>query len=69
MGAVPRNRKDNRPDNRDLLHKMALDPVRLEPSKGSTRGGLKRAGRVNSCLVALLCQVILLFQFTKNQMR
>ena len=48
-----RNRKDNCPDN------LAL----LEPSKGSMRGKLKRAGWDNSYLATLLSQ------FTKIQMR
>ena len=49
-----RKRKDNCPDNLALLRKLALDLVRLEPSKGSMRGELKRAGWDNSYLATLL---------------
>ena len=58
-----RNRKDHCPDNLALLRKPALNLARLEPSKGSIRGKLKRAGWDNDCLV------IILSQFTKIQMR
>ena len=58
-----RNRKDNCPDNLALLRKLALNLARLEPSKGSMRGKLKRAGWDNSYLATLLSQ------FTKIQMR
>ena len=58
-----RNRKDNSPDNLALLRKLALNLARLEPSKGSMRGKLKRAGWDNTYLATLL------FQFTKIQMR
>ena len=58
-----RNRKDNSPDNLALLRKLALNLARLEPSKGSMRGKLKRAGWDNDYLVAILSQ------FIKIQMR
>ena len=58
-----RNRKDHCPDNLALLRKLALNLARLEPSKGSIRGKLKRAGWDNDYLV------IILSQFTKIQMR
>ena len=48
-----RNRKDNCPDNL----------ARSEPSNGSIRGKLKRAGWDNNYLA------IILFQFTKIEMR
>ena len=38
-----RNRKNNCPVNLALLRKLALNLVRLGPSKGSMRGKLKRA--------------------------
>ena len=58
-----RNRKDHCPDNLALLRKLALNLARLEPSKGSMRGKLKRAGWDNDYLVTILSQ------FTKIQMR
>ena len=58
-----RNRKDHCPDNLALLRKPALNLARLEPSKGSIRGKLKRSGWDNDYLV------IILSQFTKIQMR
>ena len=58
-----RNRKDHCPGNPALLRKPALNLARLEPSKGSIRGKLKRAGWDNDYLV------IILSQFTKIQMR
>ena len=50
-----RNRKDHCPGNLALLRKLALNLARLEPSKGSIRGKLKRSGWDNdtwslSCL-------------------
>ena len=59
----PRNRKENCPDNLALLRKLALNLARLEPSKGSMRGKLKRASWDNSYLATLLSQ------FTKIQMQ
>ena len=58
-----RNRKEHCLDNLALLRKLALNLARLEPSKGSIRGKLKRAGWDNDCLVTILSQ------FTKIQMR
>ena len=39
-----RNRKGYCAENLALLRKLALNLARLEPSKGSMRGKLKRAG-------------------------
>ena len=58
-----RNRKDHCPENLALMRKLALNLARLEPSKGSMRGKLKRAGWDNGYLA------IILSQFTKIQMR
>ncbi len=58
-----RNRKDHCPENLALMRKLALNLARLEPSKGSIRGKLKRAGWDNGYLA------IILSQFTKIQMR
>ncbi len=51
-----RNRKDHGPENLALLRRLALNPARLEPSKGSLRGKLKRAGWDNHFLARLLAQ-------------
>lgn len=58
-----RNRKDNCAANLALLRKLALNLARLEPSKGSIRSKLKRAGWDDTFLVAMLSQ------FTKVHMR
>ena len=58
-----RNRKDHCPENLALMRKLALNLARLEPSKGSMRGKLKRAGWDNNYLAVLLTR------FTKIQMR
>ena len=58
-----RNRKDNGPQNLALLRKLALNLAKLEPSKGSMRGKLKRAGWDNTFLGNLLTQ------FASLQMR
>ena len=58
-----RNRKDNCAANLALLRKLALNLARLEPSKGSMRGKLKRAGWDDTFLVNMLSQ------FTKVHMR
>ena len=58
-----RNRKDHCPENLALMRKLALNLARLEPSKGSMRGKLKRAGWDNNYLI------IILSQFIKIQMR
>ncbi len=57
-----RNRKDHCLENLALMRKLALNLARLEPSKGSMRGKLKRAGWDNGYLA------IILSQFTKIQM-
>ena len=57
------NRMDHCPENLALMRKLALNLARLEPSKGSMRGKLKRAGWDNGYLA------IILSQFTKIQMR
>ena len=51
-----RNRKGHCAANLALLRKMAMNLARLEPSKGSMRGKLKRAGWDNDFLVAMLAQ-------------
>jgi predicted transposase YbfD/YdcC len=58
-----RNRKNHGPENLALLRKLALNLAKLEPSKGSMRGKLKRAGWDNAFLGNLLAQ------FTSPQMR
>ncbi len=58
-----RNRKDHCPDNLAMLRKLALNLARLEPSKGSIRGKLKRAGWDNDYWATILSQ------FIKIQMR
>ena len=58
-----RNRKRHCAENLALLRKLALNLARLEPSKGSMRGKLKRAGWDNDFLA------IILSQFTKIQMQ
>jgi predicted transposase YbfD/YdcC len=58
-----RNRKDNAPENLALLRRIALNLARLEPSKGSMTGKLKRAGWDNAFLAQLLTQ------FAHPQMR
>ena len=64
-GSFPqaRNRKGHGAENLSLLRKLALNLARLEPSKGSMRGKLKRAGWDNSFLIRILAQ------FTKIHMR
>ena len=51
-----RNRKDNGPENLGLLRRLALNMAKQEPSRGSMRGKLKRAGWDNSFLLKLLGQ-------------
>jgi predicted transposase YbfD/YdcC len=58
-----RNRKDHGPRNLALLRRLALNLAKLEPSKGSMRGKLKRAGWDHDFLAALLTQ------FAHPQMR
>ena len=58
-----RNRKGYGAENLSLLRKLALNLARLEPSKGSMQGKLKRAGWDNSFLISILAQ------FTKIHVR
>jgi predicted transposase YbfD/YdcC len=58
-----RNRKDNGPENLALLQRLALNLARLETSKGSTKGKLKRAGWDNAFLARLIAT------FANPQMR
>ena len=58
-----RNRKDNGPENLALLRRLALNLARLEPSKGSMKGKLKRAGWDDTFLTQILTQ------FAHPQMR
>ena len=58
-----RNRKGHCAENLALLRKLALNLARLEPSKGSMRGKLKRAGWDDNFLINVL------YQFTKIHMR
>ena len=58
-----RTRKDHSPQNTALLRRLALNLAKLEPSKGSMKGKLKRAGWDDMFLTSLLAQ------FSKTQMR
>ena len=58
-----RNRKDRGPENLALLRRLALNLAKLDPSKGSIKGKLKRAGWDNLFLGQLLPQ------FAPPQMR
>ena len=51
-----RNRKDHGPENLALLRRLALNLAKLEPSKGSMKGKLKRAGWDDAYLATLLAQ-------------
>jgi hypothetical protein len=51
-----RNRKDNGPENIALLRRLALNLAKLEGSKGSMKGKLKRAGWNDAFLASLLQQ-------------
>ncbi len=51
-----RNRKGHCAVNLALLRKLGLNLARLEPSKGSMRGKLKRAGWDNDFLFTMLTQ-------------
>lgn len=51
-----RHCKDNGPENIALLRRLALNLAKLEGSKGSMKGKLKRAGWNNSFLATLLAQ-------------
>jgi hypothetical protein len=58
-----RNRKDRGPENLALLRRLALNLAKLEPSKGSMKGKIKRAGWDNAFLTQLLAR------FAHPQMR
>ena len=58
-----RNWKDHGPENIGLLRRLALNLVKLEGSKGSIKGKLKRAGWNDDFLASLLAQ------FAKSHMR
>ena len=58
-----RNRRGHGPQNISLLRRLALNLAKLEPSKGSMKGKLKRAGWDEAFLTNLLAQ------FSKTQMR
>jgi predicted transposase YbfD/YdcC len=58
-----RNRRDHGPENLALLRRLALNLAQLEPSEGSMRGKLKRAGWDNRFLAQMLAQ------FASPQMR
>jgi hypothetical protein len=51
-----RNRKGHCAENLALLRKVALNLARQEPSKGSMRGKLKRAGWDDTFLTTMLLQ-------------
>ena len=51
-----RNRKGYCAENLALLRKLALNLALLEPSKGSMRGKLKRAGWDDRFLINILSQ-------------
>lgn len=52
-----RNRLDNGPENLAVLRHMALNLIRKEPSKGSLRVKLKRAGWRTDFLAKILAQI------------
>ena len=58
-----RNRLDNAPQNLALLRRLALNLAKLEGSKGSMKGKLKKAGWNDNFLASLLAQL------GKTQMR
>ncbi len=58
-----RNRKDHGPENIAMLRRLALNLAKLEGSKGSMKGKLKRAGWNDAFLTQLLAA------FGKAQMR
>jgi predicted transposase YbfD/YdcC len=51
-----RHRKGHGPENLALLRRLALNLAKLEPSKGSMKGKLKRAGWDDTYLATLLAQ-------------
>ena len=58
-----RNCKDHGPENIALLRRLALNLAKLEGSKGSMKGKLKRAGWDDAFLTSLLSQ------FAKSHMQ
>jgi predicted transposase YbfD/YdcC len=58
-----RNRKDHGPENLACLRRLALNAAKLEGSKGSMKGKLKRAGWDHAFLARLITQ------FAQPQMR
>jgi len=52
-----RNRLDNGPHNLAILRHMALNLIRKEPSKGSLRVKIKRAGWKDEYLAKVLAQI------------
>ena len=52
-----RNRLDNGPENIALLRKWVLNIAKIEASKGSMKGKLKRAGWDNAFLAKLLANI------------
>ena len=53
-----RNRKDHGPENLALLRKLVINLAKLEPSKASLRGKLKKAGWDNAFLAQILTQFV-----------
>lgn len=49
-----RARKDNGPENLARLRRFALNIIRANPDKGSTRGKIKRAAWDDAFLLQLL---------------
>ena len=49
-----RNRTERGPENLALMRRMALNVARIEASKGSMRGKLKRAGWDNDFLLDMI---------------
>ncbi len=49
-----RARKDHAPENLARLRRFALNVLRANPAKGSTRGKIKRAGWDDAFLLKLL---------------
>lgn len=52
-----RNRKGNGPQNLAVLRKLALNLLRTDPSRGSIRRKIKRAGWQDKFLLSLLAQM------------
>jgi len=54
---MARNRRDNGPHNLAVLRHMAINLISKEPSKGSLRVKIKRAGWKDAYLAKLLAQI------------